>query len=178
MSTKRLSISLVFAMMLMAAGEVRGSSLDDLARLLRDVIRSQWSSSVSHDSGAGRWRADIEAAAARHGLDPCFLQALVECESNGNPSVVSHRGAIGLCQLMPSTAAELGVNPYDPIENLDGGARYIREQLLRFQDVYKALLAYNAGPTRIASGGSVPHESHRFAVNVIRKYRHLKEGGE
>jgi soluble lytic murein transglycosylase-like protein len=98
----------------------------------------------------------IEAAAARHGLEPELLGALVWTESGFDPQARSGAGAIGLGQLMPGTAAELGVDPYDPVQNLDGAARYLRQQIDRFGDVRLALAAYNAGPSRVASAGGVP----------------------
>lgn len=110
-------------------------------------------------AAAGRWAPSIEAAAARHGLDPSLLTALVWTESEFNPSAVSPAGAIGLTQLMPGTAQLLGVDPFDPEQNLEGGARFLREMIDRFGRVDLALAAYNAGPTRLASHdltGEVP----------------------
>jgi soluble lytic murein transglycosylase-like protein len=98
----------------------------------------------------------IEAAAARHGIEPELLGALVWTESDFDPQARSRSGAIGLGQLMPGTAAELGVNPNDPAQNLDGAARYLRQQIDRFGDTRLALAAYNAGPGRVASAGGVP----------------------
>jgi soluble lytic murein transglycosylase-like protein len=102
--------------------------------------------------------AEIDAAAARHGVDPALLRGLIRQESNFNPSARSSAGAIGLCQLMPATAAGLGVtNPSDPAQNLEGGAKYLRQQLDRFGgDVSKALAAYNAGPGAVQRYGGVP----------------------
>ena len=112
-------------------------------------------------TGAGAatpFAAEIEAAAARHGVDPALLKALVRQESNFNPDAVSPAGASGLTQLMPGTAASLGVtDPTDPAQALDGGAKYLRQQLDRFGgDVEKALAAYNAGPGAVAKYGGVP----------------------
>jgi hypothetical protein len=99
---------------------------------------------------AGRpYAAAIEATAARHGIDGRLLAALVWTESNFRPDAVSHAGALGLAQLMPGTARGLGVDPRDPLQNLDGGARYLRTQLDRFGRVDLALAAYNAGPGRV-----------------------------
>lgn len=100
----------------------------------------------------------IAAAAQRHGIDPALLHGLVRAESNFNPNAVSSAGAQGLCQLMPGTAAALGVtDPFDPAQSLDGGARYLRQQLDAFGgDPTLALAAYNAGPGAVRRHGGVP----------------------
>ena len=85
-----------------------------------------------------------------------LFQALVWQESRFNPRARSSKGAIGYAQLMPGTAAKLGVNPHDPMQNLDGGARYLRAQLIRFRDVKLALAAYNAGPGAVAKHKGIP----------------------
>jgi soluble lytic murein transglycosylase-like protein len=102
--------------------------------------------------------SEITAAAQRHGLDPALLAGLVKQESGFNPNAVSPAGAQGLTQLMPGTAAGLGVSdPLDPAQALEGGAKYLREQLDRFGgDVTRALAAYNAGPGAVQRYGGVP----------------------
>ena len=101
---------------------------------------------------------EITAAARRNGVDPALLAGLVRQESNFNAAAVSQAGARGLTQLMPATAAGLGVaNPSDPVQALEGGARYLRRQLDAFGgDVTKALAAYNAGPGAVQRYGGVP----------------------
>ena len=101
---------------------------------------------------------EITAAARRNGIDPALLAGLVRQESNFNASAVSSAGARGLTQLMPATAAGLGVgDPTDPAQALEGGARYLRRQLDAFGgDVTKALAAYNAGPGAVQRYGGVP----------------------
>ena len=102
--------------------------------------------------------AEITAAASKHGIDPALLAGLVKQESGFNPNAGSPAGARGLTQLMPATAAGLGVtNVLDPIQNLDGGAKYLRQQLDAFGgDVTRALAAYNAGPGAVQRYGGVP----------------------
>ena len=102
--------------------------------------------------------AEITAAAEKHGIDPALLAGLVKQESGFNPNAGSPAGARGLTQLMPGTAAGLGVtNVLDPIQNLDGGAKYLRQQLDAFGgDVTRALAAYNAGPGAVQRYGGVP----------------------
>lgn len=101
---------------------------------------------------------EINAAAARHKLDPALLAGLIRQESNFNPSAVSPAGARGLTQLMPGTAAGLGVkDSSDPVQSIEGGARYLRQQLDRFGgDPSRALAAYNAGPGAVLRHGGVP----------------------
>jgi soluble lytic murein transglycosylase-like protein len=102
--------------------------------------------------------AEITAAAKKYGIDPSLLAGLVKQESGFNPNAGSPAGARGLTQLMPGTAAGLGVtNVLDPAQSLDGGAKYLRAQLDAFGgDVTKALAAYNAGPGAVKRYGGVP----------------------
>ena len=126
-------------------------------------------------AAAQKWVPHIEQAARRHGLDPRLLAALVKQESGFRADARSHAGAIGLTQLMPGTARELGVDPHDPIANLDGGARYLSQQLDRFGSVPLALAAYNAGPGRVAASGGVPQisETQHYVRNVSSFYADL-----
>jgi soluble lytic murein transglycosylase-like protein len=99
----------------------------------------------------------IRQAELRHRLPPRLLQALIWAESRFNPLAVSPAGAAGLAQLMPATARELGVtNRHDPQQNIDGGARYLRQMLDRFGSVHLALAAYNAGPGAVTKAGGIP----------------------
>jgi len=94
----------------------------------------------------------IQEAAQKNGLDANLIKAVVKVESSFHKDAVSRCGAIGLMQLMPGTAKELKVSdPYDPVQNINGGAAYLKKQLNRFGDVRLALAAYNTGPGRIAS---------------------------
>ena len=122
-----------------------------------------------------RWAPAIQDAAEHAGIDPALLASVVRHESNFDPAVVSHAGAIGLAQLMPGTAAGLGVDPTDPQANLRGGATYLRDQLNRFGDLDLALAAYNAGPNRVAQAGGVPRieETQTYVARVTDTYREL-----
>jgi hypothetical protein len=103
-----------------------------------------------------RYRGLARAAARRYAIPEKLLLALVGKESGWRPDLVSHSGAVGLAQLMPSTARALGVDPWDPVENLDGAARYLRAQYDRFGSWQLALAAYNAGPGVVEEYGGVP----------------------
>jgi len=112
---------------------------------------------------------EIERAAARHGLDPALLAALVDVESSFNPRAVSYAGAMGLAQVMPVTAGELGLSdPYDPAANLDAGARYLAWLLGRYGRLDLALAAYNAGPGRVDRCGRCIPGNHGYVSDVSR----------
>jgi soluble lytic murein transglycosylase-like protein len=117
--------------------------------------------------------AEIDAAAASNGIDPALLKGLVSQESGFDPNARSGAGALGLTQLMPGTAASLGVtNPLDPAQSLQGGAKYLRQQLDRFGgDERLALAAYNAGPGAVARYGGVPpySETQNYVNSVMAK---------
>lgn len=109
-------------------------------------------------AGPAQWRGHIARLATKYDLSPQLLEALVWQESRWRPGAVSPAGARGLAQLMPGTARDLGVNPDDPFANLEGGARYLRQQLNTFGgDLEKALAAYNAGPKRVMQAGGIPN---------------------
>lgn len=98
-----------------------------------------------------------------------LFQALVKQESGFNSRAVSNKGAIGYAQLMPATAAALGVNPHDPMQNLDGGARYLLTQIQDFRSIMLALAAYNAGPGAVQKHRGVPpySETREYVIRVL-----------
>lgn len=117
-----------------------------------------------------RYTAKVHELAARFDLSPALIEALVWQESRWREGAVSHAGARGLAQLMPGTARYLGVNPDDPFANLEGGARYLREQLDRFDgDLERALAAYNAGPGRVERAGGIPRirETQLYVTAIL-----------
>lgn len=125
--------------------------------------------------GDGAYKAEIDAAAAKYGIDPALLRGLIRQESNFDPNAGSPAGAQGLCQLMPGTAAALGcTNPLDPVQNIDAGAKYLRQQLDAFGgDVSKALAAYNAGPGAVKRYGGVP--PYAETQNYVRQVQAYAE---
>ena len=104
----------------------------------------------------GEYLQIAKAAAAKHGVPEDLYLRLVQQESGWNPAAVSNKGAVGLAQLMPSTAEMLGVNIEVPAENLDGGARYLRRMYDKFGSWRLALAAYNAGPGAVEEHDGVP----------------------
>lgn len=113
----------------------------------------------------------ISNAARMHGLDPALIKAVIKAESDGIPSALSERGAMGLMQLMPDTAAGLFVsNPFDPESNIWGGAKYLRQMLDKFRgNVILALAAYNAGPGSVEKFGGIPPfpETREYVKRVL-----------
>ena len=122
------------------------------------------------------YAAQIRQAAISAGIDPLLLTGLVYTESNFHPTAVSRCGAEGLTQLMPKTARSLGVSdPFDPQQNLNGGAQYIAKQLRNFGRVDLALAAYNAGPGAIGRLGAVPDSKAGYVRKILGKWSSLKE---
>ncbi|MGI8943860.1 MAG: lytic transglycosylase domain-containing protein [Qipengyuania sp.] len=116
------------------------------------------------------YRAKVAELAARFDLSPTLIEALVWQESRWRASAVSPAGARGLAQLMPGTARDLGVDPDDPFANLEGGARYLREQIDRFDgDLERALAAYNAGPGRVIRAQGIPRirETQHYVASIM-----------
>jgi soluble lytic murein transglycosylase-like protein len=112
---------------------------------------------LTEQGWSGAYAQALVEVAKANDISPYLLEAVVWQESRWNPSARSRAGAIGLAQLMPGTARDLGVDPRDPVQNLSGGARYLRQQLNRFDgNVEKALAAYNAGPGRVMTAGGIP----------------------
>ena len=120
----------------------------------------------AYRGGSSRYLSEARAAARRHGIPEDLFLRLVQQESGWNSRAVSHKGAIGLAQLMPATARRLGVDPNDPRQNLDGGARYLRRQYDTFRDWRLALAAYNAGPEAVNRHGGIP--PYRETQNYVR----------
>lgn len=151
------------------AGHVRGYVPDEVIEQVEVAAAA-----VSASAPAELRRLATETA-KRHGLDPELVVAVAAVESAFRPAAVSPKGAQGLMQLMPATARELGVaDALDPAANLDGGTRYLRGLLVKYDgDLPKALAAYNAGPGAVERHQGIPpyKETRDYVRNVLRRYR-------
>jgi len=139
------------------------------------------SAAVSQSAGTDL-NTVISEASGKYRLDPDLVNSVIKAESGFNVRAVSPKGAQGLMQLMPSTASQLGVqNAFDPHANVDGGSRYLRELLERYNfDLIKALAAYNAGPQRVEQYGGVPpyYETRAYVARIVRDFNKKKTAQE
>jgi hypothetical protein len=124
----------------------------------------------------------IRAAAERYGVDADLIHCVIAVESNFNPKAVSPKNARGLMQLLPQTAAQLGVKDiFDPEQNVDGGTRYLRDLLKKYSNLTLALAAYNAGPQRVDQyGHHVPPylETMKYVQRIAKSYAKIKADAE
>jgi SLT domain-containing protein len=165
-----------------AAGSAKNASRKD--RTAKDLgkellLGEDFQSSDLDGSGKDKISSIIQKAADALGLDPALVRAVIKTESNFNSKAVSRAGAKGLMQLMPLTAKEMGVkDPFDPLENIWGGARYLKRMLDKNGgNLNKALAAYNWGPGNLekyGSGGQLPKETRRYIEVVNKNYKKYK----
>ena len=170
-----LVVGLLVAAPAAAAGEA--DPLELARARLEHIARGVW---VLPPRGVRvRYPREIRAAARRNGLSPSLLAALVRAESDFNPYAVSSKGALGLGQLMPATARELGVaDPFDAVQNLNGSARHLASLLGRFGDVSTSLAAYHAGPRRARRGRNAwPRETRVYVARVLEFERDFRRHG-
>lgn len=149
--------------------------------LVEELGPANQAKAVPSSGSVLKYASHVEAAAAAHELDEALLHAVITVESGYNPKAVSPKGAVGLMQLMPATAKRLAVaDPYDPQQNIQGGAKYLRQLLNMFDgSVELALAAYNAGEGAVRRyGGRIPpyRETLAYVPKVLKFYRLLKEG--
>ena len=116
----------------------------------------------------------IQSASMRHGVDPALVHAVVKVESNFNPYALSRKGAMGLMQLMPQTAMDMNVrNSFNPNDNVDGGVKYLRYLIDRYEgNLSLALAAYNSGETAVKKWGAIPpfKETQNYVRRVLELY--------
>ena len=150
--------------------------LDPVMARLDRIARGAWKNAPRESEGMP-YALQIRVAAHRSGVPPSLLAALVRQESAFDPFAISWKGAMGLGQLMPQTARSLGViDPFDPIQNLDGAARYLATQLDRFGSVRLALGAYHAGPARMHHGlAAAPRSTRDYVRRVLRFERQYRD---
>lgn len=131
-----------------------------------------------NDNNRALYSAHIQAIATQYRLEPALLHAVISAESAYNPNAVSRAGAQGLMQLMPATAARFGVsNPFDPVSNMHGGAKYLRFLLDKFDNTNLAVAAYNAGEGAVARyGNQIPpfKETQTYVSRVLQFYNHYR----
>lgn len=155
----------------LAAQYQQSKRLRPTGRQVVNVTTMELSPTISTKAYSGRRSAYMphaQAMARKHGIPEALFLRLVNQESGWNPNARSHKGAMGLAQLMPGTAAKLGVNASDPVQNLEGGARYLRMMYNQFGDWRLALAAYNAGPGAVQKyGGIPPYRETRNYVRII-----------
>jgi len=155
------------------AAQVKSRFVD----VLNDVekIKSK-SKNISGKTSYNELKSVIDECAEKYNVDNELIRAMIQVESGWHTDAVSNKGAQGLMQLMPRTAAMLGVeDPFDPEQNIEGGVRYISDLADKYRgDIEKALAAYNAGPARVDSG-NIPDVSKRYVKNIMAIYRKLRE---
>ncbi len=126
------------------------------------------------------WDRYIERVAREHHLSPALVKAVIHVESGFDPDALSRQGARGLMQLMPATGLAMGVrDPYDPLQNIRGGTRYLKRMMQRFGRLDLALAAYNAGPTAVVDHGGIPpyRETRGYVRSVMALYRRYRDDG-
>lgn len=170
-------LSLTAALLLSVPGvsaEIRVEVGPDGRKVFSNTAPAKRSPSLDRALQPGLVSQHVDRSAARHGLDPHLVHAVIRAESAYNPRAVSPKGAVGLMQLMPATAHELSVDdPFDPASNIEGGSSYLRRMLDRFDgNLELALAGYNAGPEAVRRFGGVPpyRETRQYVERVLRTY--------
>ena len=169
--------------LLLAAGPARAAvyeigddgamiRLDAAAPVLLPVTARVSKPSAAASARAAAFRPDVERAGQHYAVSPALIDAIAHVESRYNPVAVSSAKAMGIMQLMPGTARDLGVDPRDPAANIRGGTAYVRMLLNRFDgDLVRTIAAYNAGPGAVIKAGGVPNyrETKAYVASVMNR---------
>jgi len=143
-------------------------------RVYKDKSNTSTDIAQEKSKDSADYQSIIHAKAETYDIDPSLIKAVIETESNWNSMAISRKGAMGLMQLMPSTASDMDVsNPFNPEENIEGGTRYLRYLIERFKgDLTLALAAYNAGPKAVEKYGYIPPytETRQYVNKVLSLY--------
>lgn len=151
---------------------VVGDEIENKKSEFSNILKNKMN--VAESSTASEVDNIISNVSKRIGVDAELIKLVAKAESGKNQKCVSNKGAIGVMQLMPDTAKGLGVNPYNTEENIEGGAKYLKEMLSQFNgDVSKALAAYNAGPGAVKKYGGIPpyKETQEYVKKIMKEYR-------
>ena len=147
----------------------------------KETSRGSGAAAANAPASMDDLRRHISLMADKHNIDEELIRAVIQIESGWRRDAVSSRGAMGLMQLMPRTAAMLGVeDAFDPIQNISGGVKYLAQLTDIYRgDIEKALAAYNAGRSRVNAAGGIPNipETQRFVRNVMALYHRYREEG-
>ena len=157
-----------------ASLSVAGTSTGIASRTTQATLEASPVLSAAAKANREKIEVMIQEVSDRYRVDPALVRAVIETESNWNSSAISRKGALGLMQLVPGTAQQLGVsNAFDPKQNLEGGVRYLHTLIQRYNgDLDKALAAYNAGPGAVDRAGGVPRyrETREYVQKVTDSY--------
>lgn len=159
-----------------AAQNLANSSYTSSNQSTSAFTSSNWSSYSSDTSNRNQYDHLIRDAAARHGVDPALIKAIIHTESTFKSNARSRVGAMGLMQLMPGTAREMGVyNAYDPAQNIEGGTKYIALLQTMFSNPNHVIAAYNAGPGNVRKHGGIPpfRETRNYVQKVNERYNNI-----